>query len=59
MRGATNRRRTETDNPNFSELEELLRQCVTPIFAGGKVGEDDVVEDNELNDSQSVKPNES
>ena len=42
---------------NFSELEELLQQWVTPIFLGKKVGKDAVVEDNEVNDSQSVKPN--
>jgi len=44
--------------PYFSELEEILRQSVTPKFLEKKVGEDDGVEDNKPNDLQSVKPTE-
>jgi len=36
----------------FLEFEELLQQRVTHIFSGKIVGED-----NEVNDSRSVKPN--
>jgi len=43
--------------PNFLGLEELLRQWLTPMILGKMVGEDDVVEDNDVNESRSVKPN--